>query len=145
MVTLLHLWEQCNRSEFHASTMSFNLSEVIHIIATVDELLSMSDRPYNINTSSGHEIKGDEEVEFVMFTFPLKNGISHIKIHDSTGLIEYTNQNGEVLSTIEFDDVCVTKINGSFRKGFKQIREFDRNQSRTVELPETLVQTHPSN
>jgi hypothetical protein len=109
--------------------MGFNLSEVINIVSTIDELLSMSDHPYKISTSTGNDIKDNREVEFIEFVFPLKNGVSHIKIYDSTGLIEYRGHEDEVLKHVVFDDIYVTKLNGSFRKGFKQIREFDRQAS----------------
>ncbi len=109
--------------------MSFNLSEVIHIISTIDDLLSMSEHPYTINTSTGYDIEEEEEVEFIKLSFPLKNGMSHIKMYDSVGSIEYSNQNGDALKNIEFDDMSVVELNGSFKKAFKQIREFDRQHS----------------
>jgi hypothetical protein len=119
--------------------MSFNLSEVIHIISTIDDLLSMSEHPYTITTSTGYDVEDDEDVEFIKFTFPLKNGISSIKIYDSVGLIAYTNCNGEVLTNVEFDDMSVAELNGSFKKAFKQIREFDRQQVNTVKGNNTQI------
>jgi hypothetical protein len=119
--------------------MSFNLSEVIHIISTIDDLLSMSEHPYTITTSTGYDLEDDEEVEFIKFTFPLKNGISSIKMYDSVGLIAYTNQGGSVLKGIEFDDMSVSELNGSFKKAFKQVREFDRQQVGTVKSSNTSI------
>jgi hypothetical protein len=112
--------------------MSFNLSEVIHIVSTVDDLLSMSEHAYTINSSTGYDLEDDEECEFIKFTFPLKNGVSHVKLYNSVGIITYENKSGEVIKTLEFDDLDVAELNGSFKKGFKQIREFDRQQSSTV-------------
>ncbi len=116
--------------------MSFNLSEVIHIIGTIDDLLSMSEHPYTITTTTGYDIEEsddeeveDEEVEFIKFTFPLKNGISSIKMYDSIGSVTYENQNGEVLKDIGFDDFNLGQLNGSFKRAFKQVREFDRQHS----------------
>jgi hypothetical protein len=119
--------------------MSFNLSEVIHIISTIDDLLSMSEHPYTITTATGYDVEDDEEIEFIKFTFPLKNGVTSIKMYDSLGLIVYKNQNGETLTNIEFDDMSVSELNGSFKKAFKQIREFDRQQVGTVKSANTLI------
>jgi hypothetical protein len=119
--------------------MSFNLSEVIHIISTIDDLLSMSEHSYTINTSTGYDIEEEEEYEFIKFTFPLKNGISHIKMYDSVGSITYENQNGEILKNVEFDDRCVAELNGSFKKAFKQVREFDRQQVGTAKSSNTSI------
>ncbi len=119
--------------------MSFNLSEVIHIISTIDDLLSMSERPYTINTTTGYDVEDGEDVEFINFTFPLKNGISSVKIYDSIGLVVYKNQNGEVLTNAQFDDVSVAELNGSFKKAFKKIREFDRQHSSQTKSKETSI------
>jgi hypothetical protein len=119
------LWEQYKCSLI-LSTMSFNLSEVIHIISTIDDLLSMSEHPYTITTSTGYDLEDGEEIEFIKFTFPLKNGISSIKIQDSVGLIVYKDRDEKVLTNAEFDDMSVAELNGSFKKAFKRIREFDR-------------------
>lgn len=119
--------------------MSFNLSEVIHIISTIDDLLSMSEHQYTITTSTGYDVEDDEDVEFIKFTFPLKNGISCIKIYDSVGLITYQNHNAEILTNIEFDDLSVAELNGSFKKAFKQIREFDRQQVNTAKNSNTSI------
>jgi hypothetical protein len=105
--------------------MSFNLSEVIHIISTIDDLLSMSEHPSPINTSTGYD-EDDDEAIFIKFTFPLKNGISQVKIYDSVGSFTFATQSGEVLKTIEFDDNAVVATNGSFKKALKQVRDFDR-------------------
>jgi hypothetical protein len=99
----------------------------------------MSEHPYTITTSTGYDLEDDEEVEFIKFTFPLKNGISSIKMYDSVGLIAYTNQGGSVLKGIEFDDMSVSELNGSFKKAFKQVREFDRQQANTVKSSNTSI------
>jgi hypothetical protein len=112
--------------------MSFLLSEIIHIVISVDELLSMSEREYSINSSAGYDIEDDGEYEFIKFTFPLKNGVTHIKLYDSVGIITYENKSGEILKTVEFNDRKVSVMNGSFKKGFKEIREFDRQQPNTT-------------
>ena len=119
--------------------MSFNLSEVIHIVSTVDDLLSMSEHSYTINSSTGYDLEDDEECEFIKFTFPLKNGVSHIKIYDSVGVITYESKSGEVLKTLEFDDCYVSELNGSFKKGFKQIREFDRQNTSTSQSTQSTI------
>jgi hypothetical protein len=119
--------------------MSFNLSEVIHIISTIDDLLSMSEHPYTITTATGYDLEDEEEVEFVKFTFPLKNGVSSIKMYDSVGSISYENRNGEVLTSIAFDDYNIAELNGSFKKAFKQVREFDRQQANTAKITNTSV------
>jgi hypothetical protein len=112
--------------------MSFVLSEIIHIVSTVDDLLSMSEHAYTIKSSTGYDLEDDEEYEFIKFTFPLKNGVSHIKLYDSVGSLTYENKSGEVVKTLDFDDRDVAELNGSFKKGFKQIREFDRQQPNTT-------------
>ncbi len=119
--------------------MSFNLSEVIHIISTVDDLLSMSEHPYTIDTITGYDVEDGEDVEFIKFTFPLKNGISSVKIYDSIGLVVYKNQNGEILTNAEFDDISVAELNGSFKKAFKKIREFDRQHVSAVKSANTSI------
>ena len=119
--------------------MSFNLSEVIHIISTIDDLLSMSEHPYTINTSTGYDVEDDEEVEFINFTFPLKNGVSSIKMYDSVGIITYKNHNGEPLTEIDFDDTSIVETNGSFKKALKQIRDFDRQQVSTLKSANTSI------
>ena len=120
--------------------MSFNLSEVIHIISTIDDLLSMSEHPYTINTSTGYDVQDDyEEVEFINFTFPLKNGVSSIKMYDSFGIVTYKNHNGETLTEINFDNMSVAELNGSFKKAFKQVREFDRQQVSAVKNANTSI------
>jgi hypothetical protein len=119
--------------------MSFNLSEVIHIVSIVDDLLSMSEHSYTINSSTGYDIEDDEECEFIKFMFPLKNGVSHIKLYDSIGVIIYESKSGEVLKTLEFDDRDVAELNGSSKKGFKQIREFDRQNTTTAPSNHTTI------
>jgi hypothetical protein len=119
--------------------MSFNLSEVIHIVSTVDDLLSMSEHSYTINSSTGYDLEDDEEYEFIKFTFPLKNGVSSIKLFDSVGVMTYENKSGEILKTLEFDDRDVAELNGSFKKGFKQIREFDRQNASTIQANNTTI------
>ncbi len=121
--------------------MSFNLSEVIHIIGTIDDLLSMSDHPYTITTTTGYDIEehDDKEVEFIQFTFPLKNGISSIKMYDSIGSITYRNQNGEVLRHIDFDDISFGHLNGSFNRAFKRVIKFDRQQVNVVKSNNTSI------
>jgi hypothetical protein len=106
--------------------MSFVLSEVIHIISTIDDLLSMSEHPSIIDTSTGCDNDDDDDTVFIQFKFPLKNGISEVKIYDSVGLIIYTNKSGESLKEIEFDDNDIAATNGSFKKALKQVRDFDR-------------------
>ncbi len=118
--------------------MSFILSEVIHIISTIDDLLSMSEQPSPINTSTGYD-EDDDEAVFIMFTFPLKNGLSQVKIYDSVGFVTYTNQDGEILKDIEFDDSAISETNGSFKKALKQIRDFDRQQVSTVKSSNTSI------
>jgi hypothetical protein len=119
--------------------MSFNLSEVIHILSTVDDLLSMSEHSYTINSSAGYDLEDDEECEFIKFTFPLKNGVSHIKLYDSVGVITYEGKSGEALKSLEFDDRDVAELNGSFKKGFKQIREFDRQNTGSTQGMNTTI------
>ena len=118
--------------------MSFVLPEVIHIISTIDDLLSMSEQPSPINTSTGYD-EDDDEAVFIMFTFPLKNGLSQVKIYDSVGFVTYTNQDGEILKDIEFDDSAISETNGSFKKALKQIRDFDRQQVSTVKSSNTSI------
>jgi hypothetical protein len=47
--------------------MSFYLSEVVHVISTIDDLLSMSEHPYTINTSTGYD-EDDDEAVFIVTT-----------------------------------------------------------------------------
>jgi hypothetical protein len=105
--------------------MSFSLPDVIHIISTIDDLLSMAEYPYTINTSTGYD---EDDALFVGFTFPLRNGTTHVRVYDSVGLIAYENQNKEITTNIEFDSRSVAALNSSFKKAFKQVREFDRQQ-----------------
>ncbi|WP_295617909.1 hypothetical protein [Chamaesiphon sp. GL140_3_metabinner_50] len=111
--------------------MSFVLTEVIHIISTIDDLLSMSERPCPINTSTGYD-EDDDEAIFIDFAFALKNGIAKVRIYDSVGFLIYTSQSGEILKNIEFDDREISETNGSFKKALKQIRDFDRQQTSTA-------------
>ena len=119
--------------------MSFVLPEVIHIISTIDDLLSMSEQPSPINTSTGYDEDNDGGAVFIMFTFPLKNGLSQVKIYDSVGFFIYINQSGEELKTIEFDDSAISETNGSFKKALKQIRDFDRQQVSTTKSSNTSI------
>jgi hypothetical protein len=118
--------------------MSFYLSEVVHVISTIDDLLSMSEHPYTINTSTGYD-EDDDEAVFINFTFPLKNGVSSIKMYDSIGMFIYKNHSGEILTNIEFDDNDIAATNGSFKKALKQLRDFDRQQSSTAKITNTSV------
>lgn len=70
---------------------------------------------------------------------PRFNAIVKIYIHACLGLISYKNQNGEVLTSVEFSDRNVEALNGSFKKGFKQIGEFDRQQVNTVKNKNTSI------
>jgi hypothetical protein len=118
--------------------MSFYLSEVVHVISTIDDLLSMSEHPYTINTSTGYD-EDDDEAVFINFTFPLKNGISSIKMYDSVGMFIYKNHSGETLTNIEFDDNDIAATNGSFKKALKQLRDFDRQQVGAVKSANTSI------
>jgi hypothetical protein len=118
--------------------MSFILPEVIHMISTIDDLLSMSEHPSTINTSTGYD-EDDDEAVFIKFTFPLKNGTAQVKIYDSVGFFDYMNQGGEILKNIEFDDNAIAETNGSFKKALKQIRDFDRQQVITVKSNNTSI------
>jgi hypothetical protein len=110
--------------------MSFELSDVVHIISTIDNLLSMSEHQSTIDTSIGYdddeENEENEDTVFIQFKFPLKNGISEMKIYDSVGFFIYTNQNGESIKEIEFNDNDIAETNSSFKKALKQVRDFDR-------------------
>jgi hypothetical protein len=119
--------------------MSFNLSEVIHLLSTIDDLLSMTEYPYVISSSTGYDFREDREDEFIQFTFPLKNGISRVKLYNSGGVMVYESKSGEVLKTIVFDDRNIFALNGSFKKGFKQIREFDRQNASTIQANNTTI------
>jgi hypothetical protein len=118
--------------------MSFVLSEVIHIISTIDDLLSMSERPCPINTSTGYD-EDDDEAIFIDFAFALKNGIAKVRIYDSVGFLIYTSQSGEILRNLEFDDSEISETNGSFKKALKQIRDFDRQQVGAVKNANTSI------
>jgi hypothetical protein len=124
--------------QFLILIMSFVLSEVIHIISTIDDLLSMSERPCSINTSTGYD-EDDDEAIFIDFAFALKNGVSKVRIYDSVGFLIYTNQSGEILKNIEFDDSEISETNGSFKKALKQIRDFDRQQTSTTKINNTSI------
>jgi hypothetical protein len=138
MFVLIDLWVHYKRTTIHLKIMSFVLSEVIHIISTIDDLLSMSEHPSPINTSTGYD-EDDDEAVFIKFTFPLKNGISQVKIYDSVGFFDYMNKTGEILKNIEFDDSAIAETNGSFKKALKQIRDFDRQQVGTVKSSNTSI------
>jgi hypothetical protein len=110
--------------------MSFELSDVVHIISTIDDFLSMREHQCIIDTSTGYGYDDDDNDEddtvFIQFKFPLKNGISEIRIYDSVGFFIYRNQNGESLKEIEFDNSNIATTNSSFKKALKQVRDFDR-------------------
>jgi hypothetical protein len=116
--------------------MSFELSDVIDIISTIDNFLSMSEHKCVIDTSTGYGYEDDEDDEdddednndavFIQFKFPLKNGISEVRIYNSIGFFIYKYKNGESLKEIEFDDNDIAATNSSFKKALKQIRDFDR-------------------
>jgi hypothetical protein len=107
--------------------MSFVLSELTHIIHTLDDSFSMSEIQSKINVSAGYNIdEHDNEEAFIKLLFSLKNGNAEIKICDSIGIFSYLDYNGKNLQSIEFDDNGVAEINGSFRKALKQIWAFDR-------------------
>jgi hypothetical protein len=128
--------------------MSFNLAEFSHIVSTIDDLLSMSEPPCSISISTGYdedeeknedEDENDEVIEFILLTFPLKNGTSEVRIYDSFGIFFYTDRNGELLKSIDFDDNYVAETNGSFKKALKQIRDFDRKHVNTVKSVHTPI------
>jgi hypothetical protein len=132
--------------------MSFNLAEFSHIVSTIDDLLSMSEPPCSISISTGYDEDEDEEknkdededendevIEFMLLTFPLKNGTSEVRIYDSFGMFFYTDSNGKLLKSIDFDDNYVAETNGSFKKALKQIRDFDRKHVNTVKSVNTLI------
>jgi hypothetical protein len=106
--------------------MSFNLSELIHIVSTIDDSLSMSEATSNISISAGYEEIDDCTEEFLKLLFSLKHGNVEIKVSDSTGAFSYLDSNEKKLKVVEFDDSCVAEITGSFRKALKQIWAFDR-------------------
>jgi hypothetical protein len=107
--------------------MTFILSELAHIINTLDDSLFMSEIQSKINVSAGYDKDEDDNEEaFVQMSFHLKNGSAEIKLCDSTGVFSYLDCDEKKLKSIEFDDSCVTEINGSFRKALKQIWAFDR-------------------
>jgi hypothetical protein len=110
--------------------MSFSPSDIFYVISIIDDLLSMSENPCIIITSTGY----DENSPFIKFSFPLRYGNSHIILYiaGTIGLIVYENQRGEVLTNLEFKDDSFQLLHGSFRKGFKEIIEFDRQQVNTV-------------
>lgn len=119
--------------------MSFNLSEVIHIVSTLDDSLSMSESISNIVISAGYEEIDDCTEEFLKLLFSLKNGSVEIKIGDSTGVFYYLDSNGKTLKSVEFDDSYVADITGSFRKALKQIWAFDRQNISTPKNTSELL------
>jgi hypothetical protein len=119
--------------------MSFNLSELIHIVSTLDDSLSMSEAASTISVSAGYEEIDDCTEEFLKLLFSLKHGKVEIKISDSTGTFSYLNSNGENLKTVEFDDSYVAEITGSFRKALKQIWAFDRQNINTPKNTNELL------
>ena len=60
-------------------------------------------------------------------------------MYDSVGIVTYKNHNGETLTEIDFDDMSVAELNGSFKKAFKQVREFDRQQISVVKNANTSI------
>lgn len=124
--------------------MSFSLSEVIHIISTIDDLLYMSEPPSKIQVSTGCEMEEEEEIDventevFIKLSFSLKNGNVEIDIYDSIASFIYLDKNGEILKDISFDDNSVAETEGSFKKALKQIRAFDYQhncQTRDARVP----------
>jgi hypothetical protein len=55
-----------------------------------------------------------------------------VKIYDSIEFFVYTNQSGQILKNIEFDDSDIAATNGYFKKALKQICDFDRQQVSTA-------------
>jgi hypothetical protein len=110
--------------------MSFVISELIHIVSTVDDLLSMSEPPSNISISTGCDENEEDDCEdeeiFIKLSFALKNSYAEIKMYDSIGVFAAVDHNGELLKDVDFDDSSISETNGSFKKALKQIRDFDR-------------------
>jgi hypothetical protein len=120
--------------------MSFVLSELTHIVNTLDDSLSMSEIQSKVSVSGGyHTDEYDNEEAYMKFFFSLKNGNAEIKICDSTATFSYLDRNGQNLQSIEFDDNSVDEINGSFRKALKQIWAFDRQNISSTQSTNTSV------
>lgn len=120
--------------------MSFVLSELTHIVNTLDDSLSMSEIQSKVNVSGGYQTdEYDNEEAYMKFFFSLKNGNVEIKICDSAGAFSYLDHNGKNLQIIEFDDNGVAEINGSFRKALKQIWAFDRQNINSIKNTNTSV------
>ncbi len=121
--------------------MSFELSDFIHIVSTIDDLLSMSEPLCSINISNGYDDEVDADVNkaFVSLKFPLKNGKAEIKIHSTFALMNYTEISGNIVNFAEFDDANITETNSSFKRSLKQLRDFDRQQANTAKITNTSV------
>jgi hypothetical protein len=131
--------------------MSFVFSEILHIVSTLDDLLSMSEPQSLVHISTDYEEQdnqdddndteedgGDSNQIFLKLNFSLKNGILEIKLYDSFGILSYSNFSGEILKNVEFDDRDIASLDGSFKKALKQIRAFDRqhvSQAKSTHTP----------
>jgi hypothetical protein len=130
--------------------MSFVFSEILHIVSTLDDLLSMSEPQSLVSISTDYEEQDNQDDEnddaeeedsnqiFLKLNFFLKNGTSEMKLYDSFGILSYSNFSGEILKNVEFDDRDIASLDGSFKKALKQIRAFDRqhvSQSKSTHTP----------
>ena len=120
--------------------MSFNSSNIVYMINTIEDLLSLMDsqQPLRISTYSACD---QNEKSFIKLCFPLKNDNVQIQIYDNEGFCIYPESNGENLKSVRFHqhNVTDTEATGSFHKALKEIRDFDRQQVSTAKSSNTSI------
>jgi hypothetical protein len=112
--------------------MIFTVANVLYMMSAIDELLYMSEAQPSVDLA---RICDEDNNECLKLSFPLKNGMSEIKISDRSAVFYYLDRDGKVVICMSFDNDAITDTNGSFHKVFKEIRALDRQQSNLINGP----------
>jgi hypothetical protein len=121
--------------------MSFNLDEFTYIVSIVGDAVSMLDdsKVSVATTVESNEDDPDESWIVLNLSFPLKNGSVEMSIGDDCGVAKYYNEAGTLLlKEIEFDDVNVKEMTGSFNLAFKGMIAADKQNKQAKSTPNVL-------
>jgi hypothetical protein len=112
--------------------MMFTVANVLYMMSAIDELLYMSEAHHSVEIARVYDQDNNESIAL---SFPLKNGMSEIKISDRSAVFYYLDRDGKIVICMSFDNEMITDTCGSFHKVFKEIRALDRQQSNLINGP----------
>lgn len=112
----------------------FTISNLLYIISTINEFISMSESLAPIDISYDNNYFNE-----IILSFSLKHGTIKVAILCQNAEFKYFDRDMKLLTSAKFRDESITDTNGSFHTAFRQIRKFDRERANVVANTDTSI------